>query len=207
MRVYANIWSTTTLAVISPPAMRCSSETRSEKVPGMGNTPSRYKQVMADPNRPMCPNGCPRRVWSGGVCAVCYKMIRDYGVAKTGWHDPEQIRARRIRFLLENIDMRGPYDCWPWKRHLTPGGYGQLRWTNGPIGAHVAIFELVYGPTLAEKTFHDHTCHDPKKCTLNNRCPHRACCNPAHITACTRDENQSRERSRTARPGNGRKRT
>jgi hypothetical protein len=175
----------------------------------MSTTPSRYALAMADPSRPECPNGCrgrdgkPRRVWAQGVCSVCYKMTRDYGAAKTGWHDPVQIRARRIKFLLDNIDIRGPYDCWPWKRKPTANGYGQLRWFDRPIGAHVAIFELVYGPTPPETPFHDHICHDPRECDLGDRCPHHACCNPAHVVACTRAENQSRERSRTRRPDNG----
>lgn len=134
---------------------------------------------------------------------MCYKMTRDYGVAKTGWRDPEQIRQRRIKFLWDNIDVRGPYDCWPWTRKLKSNGYGQLRWLNGPIGPHVAVFESIYGPTPPETPFHDHTCHDPKVCDLLDDCPHRSCCNPAHIKAVTRAENQSKERSRSRRPDNG----
>jgi hypothetical protein len=176
---------------------------RSEKEPDMSTTPSRYAQAMADPNRPMCPNGCQRRIWAGGVCAVCYRMIRLYGVAKTDRRDPEAIRQRRIKFLWDNIDVRGPDDCWPWKRKPTSGGYGQLRWFSGQIHAHVAVFEVTYGPTPPETPFHDHTCHDPKSCDLLNDCPHRACCNPAHIKAVTRAENQSKDRSRSRRPDNG----
>lgn len=203
----AKIWSTVQDAMILPdPTSLRSSSIRSEKVDSdMGITPSRYQQAMADPNRPECStDGCTRKAWAKGLCGVCYRMIRMYGVTKTGRHDPEQIRRRRIQFLWDNIDVRGPYDCWPWKRKPTAGGYGQLRWFDGHITAHAAVYELFYGPTPPETPFHDHTCHDPAVCDLGNNCPHRACCNPAHIKACTRAENQGKNRSRTRRPDNGR---
>lgn len=166
----------------------------------MSTTPSRYKQAMADPNRPMCPNGCARRVWAGGVCAVCYRMIRTHGVAKTGWRDPAEVLERRTEFFRANVDKRGPGECWPWLRKPNDAGYGQLRWVGTSMQAHRVAYLLEHGE-LPDGMEIDHTCHDPRECTLKRECPHRLCCNPAHLEAVTRPVNL--ERSNRSRPGNG----
>ena len=167
----------------------------------MGTTSSRYKQAMTDPGRPMCPNGCNRRIWAGGMCAVCYKMTRDYGVPRTGWHDPAEILRRRTEFFWANVDKRGPDECWPWKRKPASTGYGQLHWVGRTLQAHRVAYLLAYGELPEDKDI-DHTCHDARQCVLKRQCPHRLCCNPAHLKAVTRAVNL--ERSNQTRPGNGR---
>lgn len=166
----------------------------------MSTTPSRYAQAMADPSRPMCPNGCPRRIWAGGVCAVCYRMIRLYGVAKTGWRDPAEILRRRTEFFWANLDKRGPDECWPWLRKPNDMGYGQLRWVSRTLQAHRVAYLLEHGE-LPDGMEIDHTCHDPLQCTRKRQCSHRLCCNPAHLEAVTKPVNL--ERSNRTRPGNG----
>jgi hypothetical protein len=166
----------------------------------MSTTPSRYAQAMADPNRPMCPNGCQRRIWAGGVCAVCYRMTRLYGVAKTGWRDAAEILRRRTEFFWANVDKRGPDECWPWLRKPNDAGYGQLRWIGTSMQAHRVAYLLEHGELPGGMEI-DHTCHDPRECTLKRECPHRLCCNPAHLEAVTRPVNL--ERSNRNRPGNG----
>jgi HNH endonuclease len=56
---------------------------------------------------------------------------------------------------------------------------------------HVAAWEAVNGPVPPGMVL-DHTCHDPNVCHLGNRCPHRSCRNPDHLTPVTRGENVSR---------------
>lgn len=156
----------------------------------------------------MCSHCGIRPVWAKGLCSTHYQMVRIYGVPSTGWHDPEKIRERRIAFLWANIDKRGMDECWPWKRKLQPGGHGQLRWMSGKIGAHVAVYEVTYGEVPEDpgrpgrKLDVDHLCHDPAVCSLKTKCPHRACCNPAHLQAVPGAVN--RRRGDTSRQGNGR---
>lgn len=163
------------------------------------------RDYLQEPGWPRCSVGkCPRPRWAKDLCTVHYRMVREYGVPTTGWHDPDNIRERRIRFLWQNIDMRGPGDCWPWLRKPTPGGYGQLRWLAGPISAHRAVYELAHGaiPVFpGERTDIDHLCHDPQVCLLKSDCPHRLCCNPAHLEA--RPASANRKRGDTSRPMNG----
>jgi hypothetical protein len=45
----------------------------------------------------------------------------------------------------------------------------------------------------------DHTCHnEDESCLGGDDCPHRACCNPAHLDPCTRGENVLRGKGTTA---------
>lgn len=168
----------------------------------MSTTPSRYQRVMSDPNTPLCSTpDCGRKAWAKGLCAVCLKMLRDYGVVRTGWHDPAEILKRRTDYFWANVEKRGPDECWPWKRKPTNMGYGQLRWTDRTRQAHRVAY-LLANDQLPEGLEIDHTCHDPLQCTQKRACPHRLCCNPAHLEAVTRPVNL--ERSDQTRPGNGR---
>lgn len=168
------------------------------------------RDYVSEPDWPRCSTpDCQRPRWAKGLCAVCYRMVRVYGVPKTGWHDRAQIVARRIAFLWANIDKRGPDECWPWMRKLRAGGHGQLRWMTGQIGAHVAVYEVTYGEVPEDpdrpgrKLDVDHLCHDPAVCSLKTECPHRACCNPAHLQAVPGAAN--RRRGDRTRPSNGTK--
>lgn len=100
------------------------------------------------------------------------------------------------------VDKRGPDECWPWKGTLEKTGYGQL-FTNGANGypriakAHRVGYELLVGP-VPEGLDLDHTCHDPSECNLGDDCPHRRCCNPAHLEPVTERVNCLRSGSSAA---------
>jgi hypothetical protein len=68
--------------------------------------------------------------------------------------------------------------CWRWIDSVTLDGYGHLRVNGRMRMAHRYAWELLVGPIppLFEL---DHLCHDPATCT--GVCPHRRCCNPAHL--------------------------
>lgn len=89
------------------------------------------------------------------------------------------------------VDVRGPNECWPWKASKWANGYGQF--AVEPLvrhqGAHIYAYETVHGK-VPEGLVIDHECHnrDPK-CRLDKQCPHRACCNPAHLSVKTRRQN------------------
>lgn len=77
-----------------------------------------------------------------------------------------------------HVDVRGPEECWPWKRARS-NGYG--RFSVGGRRGRLAIasrvaFEIQNGPlTLGLEVLH--------------RCDNPPCCNPAHLTAGTQSQN------------------
>lgn len=86
------------------------------------------------------------------------------------------------------VDRRGPDECWPWLASLDPYGYGKFP-TEMTDKAHRFAYALLIGPP---PPIIDHTCHDPATCEGGVTCPHRRCCNPAHMTASTTVENALR---------------
>lgn len=73
--------------------------------------------------------------------------------------------------------------CWPWLAALQSGGYGLFwvkrgdRWRG--TTAHRVAYELTHGSA-------------PDGLEIDHLCRNRRCCNPAHLEAVTRIENQRR---------------
>ncbi|MFD5848295.1 HNH endonuclease signature motif containing protein [Streptomyces chartreusis] len=90
--------------------------------------------------------------------------------------------------------------CWPWDGPTQRNGYGTLRVEGKYRRAHRYAYELAYGPVPDGYTI-DHTCHDPEQCEGGVDCPHRRCCNPAHLKAVPPGHNNTKGRcvSRKAR--------
>ncbi|HEY1668512.1 MAG TPA: HNH endonuclease signature motif containing protein [Trebonia sp.] len=99
--------------------------------------------------------------------------------------------------MLDQLTDRssGPDECWPWTGGSLVGGYGVLYTlgtakTRRMVKAHRLAYEIAHDgecpPTI------DHTCHDGAECKLASLCPHRRCCNPAHLKAETAAGNASR---------------
>lgn len=89
---------------------------------------------------------------------------------------------------MRHIDRRGPDECWPWMGSRFVSGYGRL----GSGRAHRVVYELLVGP-IPEGLTIDHDCHNrDRSCPGGFTCPHRACCNPAHLEAVTQAENNRR---------------
>lgn len=84
--------------------------------------------------------------------------------------------------------MSDPEACWPWPGSDAGQGYGQLKSNNKNYRAHRFFYEHLVGP-VPDGLVLDHTCHDPEVCVAGNNCPHRACCNPAHLRVTTNKEN------------------
>jgi hypothetical protein len=207
------------------PAPQCSTGDcgRTDLIKSAGLCRRCYQLVRAgrDPAKPLrnrrhgelCTHpGCEEKQRCRDLCQAHYDLERRSG--KIGTRKPEkprhtedEARELRIAFLWANIDKRGPDECWPWKRKLRAGGHGQLRWMTSQIGAHVAVYEVTYGEVPEDpdrpgrKLEVDHLCHDPAACSLKTKCPHRACCNPAHLEAVPGVVN--RRRGDASRPGNG----
>lgn len=99
--------------------------------------------------------------------------------------------------LWSKVDKRGPEECWPWTGYRNAQGYGRTWIGNKGYYAHRVIFNLanpgviaLEAPAWGEFGFLMHTCDNPP------------CCNPAHLRACTHEENMAdaSTKGRMARP-------
>lgn len=80
----------------------------------------------------------------------------------------------------EQVDIKGPDECWPWKGVLDHSGYGRVRRFGGEKEmAHRVAWEKRNGPV-------------PEGKVLDHLCRNRACCNPGHLEAVTSRENTVR---------------
>jgi hypothetical protein len=118
--------------------------------------------------------------------------------------NPEELieRDREWRFWAK-VDRRGADECWPWLGKVAGyQGYGRFSWEPGRVvGAHVAML-LMIGVDVPSGMQVDHTCHNRDlSCNLLDRCPHRACVNPAHLEVVTGKVNRSRSPSAQMRRG------
>jgi hypothetical protein len=128
--------------------------------------------------------GCDQQVGDKGArgwCPRCYKRWKK-------WGDPTAVKFLGRWANIEErfwffVDRRGPDECWPWKG-WKEHGYGYFQWTeNGQrrrVAVHRFAYELLREP-LSSQDCCDHRCHKPDECEGRDDCPHRACCNPAHI--------------------------
>lgn len=126
-----------------------------------------------------------------GLCNAHYLRFRRHGSPEGGgrtrtFGDPV---ARYWSFV-----QRGEAgDCWPWNGALTKG-YGAINIGGRTVKAHSMAYELTKGE-IPKGMILDHLCHDPLECSERERCPHRRCCNPAHLAAVPPARNAARERS------------
>lgn len=84
--------------------------------------------------------------------------------------------AVRVTAFWQNVEQRGPGECWPWTGYQEDG-YGMFFFDDRMIGAH----ELALTFTTGERRIAQlDTCHS---------CGNPACCNPRHLRFDTRKSN------------------
>ena len=90
-------------------------------------------------------------------------------------------------------EIRGEPDaCWPWRWRTNYHGYGTMVIRGASFLAHRLIYELEVGP-IPEGLHIDHVCHNRDLgCVGIRACPHRLCCNPAHLEPVTSGTNSLR---------------
>lgn len=91
--------------------------------------------------------------------------------------------------------------CWAWRTATVPSGsgYAAVNVGGSMVGAHRLVHEVLVGP-VPDGHVVDHTCHVPEDCPGGMSCPHRACVNPAHLSAVPHAVNVSPGRSSRVRP-------
>jgi transcriptional regulator with XRE-family HTH domain len=99
--------------------------------------------------------------------------------------------SRSVEYFWRRVDKRGADECWPWTGSLNGKGYGHVTFRSKGEGAHRVAYELSVKP-IPDGLEIDHTCHDPKVCRAGSDCPHRRCCNPAHLEPVTHAVNVKR---------------
>lgn len=97
--------------------------------------------------------------------------------------------------LWRNVDRRGANECWPWLRKPSRTGYGYIADKGKSRLVHRVAYELEVGP-IPDGLGLDHLCHtNDESCLGGPTCPHRKCCNPAHLEPVTNLENAQRGRA------------
>lgn len=114
--------------------------------------------------------------------------------------DPGYQRPTVEERFWAKVDVRGPDECWPWTAGLFYTGYGQFQLDGRARVAHSIAYELSDGE-IPEGLVMDHVCHNADEgCAGGWSCPHRRCCNPAHLEAVTPAVNNARGRGGGYKP-------
>lgn len=111
------------------------------------------------------------------------------------WITLTRLELARIE---DNITVLGN-GCWRWNGKPNQNGYGQVR-IGGRDGdtylTHHVLSDLVNGHP-AQGRVRGHRCHDEApSCDGGTTCPHRLCCNPAHL----RTDQTIEENAQAGRP-------
>ena len=136
---------------------------------------------------------------------MCYKMTRDYGVAKTGWHDPGQHQGvAESPSSGPTSTSDGPDECWPWKRKPTRQRIRAAQ--DGSTAPCKPTAWHTFWP-MANCPPQEWTSTTPATiratCLLRTQVPAPArCCNPAHLEA-SAGRRRTGKRGDMTRPGNG----
>jgi hypothetical protein len=136
---------------------------------------------------------CPRVAVARGWCAKHYLQWK-----RTGDPVPRLIRPNAkdnpVAWLWAHVDRKSPDECWPWTKGAYTKGYGRIHVYDKWVRVHRYVYTLAVGP-IPDGYVIDHQCHDPLKCSGGDTCPHRLCCNPAHLEAVPPAINNSSARS------------
>jgi hypothetical protein len=107
--------------------------------------------------------------WS--LCAVCGTPFQTLSTRAP------YCCSLRCRVAI-SVDKRGDDECWPWLGLLDQDGYGEFGFKKKKYKSHRAVLELKDGPI-------------PRGIVAMHSCDNRPCCNPAHISGGTAEDNNN----------------
>lgn len=122
--------------------------------------------------------GCLRPVAKRGWCGTHYQRWRRHG-------DPlheSRIVGDTHRRLWSQVAKHEEGGCWEWMGATNDRGYGIIRVAGRTEYVHRLVWAQQRSTPIAGMTL-DHECHNQATppCSLSAACPHRRCCNPAHL--------------------------
>lgn len=88
------------------------------------------------------------------------------------------VTSKRQALFWQNVDRRGPDECWPWLRARTRKGYGSTAFYGETCNAHRAAYLFTFGAVEPNRDI----CH---------HCDNPPCCNPSHLFVGTRRDNMA----------------
>lgn len=135
---------------------------------------------------------CSKNAVARGLCSTHWARWR-----RSAGNEFASRYGDPVKNFWSKVEVRGDDECWPWKANIEPSGYGTYQTTYEGVRftkAHRFAYHVSVGP-VREGLDLDHTCHtNDESCALGNKCPHRACCNPAHLEPVTERVNVRRSR-------------
>lgn len=102
-----------------------------------------------------------------------------------------KLSERDIARFWSKVDVRGADECWNWIAGKFSNGYGSFAVDGASYGAHVIAFQISKGRAPREGY---EVAHAPVICHT------RACCNFAHLSEKTKQENEDDKRIDGTRP-------
>lgn len=138
------------------------------------------------------------------TCAHCHTQCRRPYVYRfcSRYCCDEYKKAQWPQRFQQKVNKNGPImrpelgPCWVWEGTITSNGYGwftrTLNGVDNSVSAHVAAFELAYGPV-------------PEGLIVRHKCDNKPCVNPAHLEPGTSVDNaRDRDSRGRAKPARGR---
>jgi hypothetical protein len=153
---------------------------------------------------------CDKPVYRRDLCRKHYRRFRMYGDPAKILKMPPGMRREAIERFWSQIvigptvpDAVDDAPCWLWNGQLVRNGYGYTQLEGRRVYVHRLAWELLRAPIPDELKL-DHVCHNKDTgCHARGRCPHRRCCNPAHLDPVTVKENNARMHGRRTHCVNG----
>jgi hypothetical protein len=146
--------------------------------------------------RPTCDvDGCDRLAHAHGQCIVHHKRTIRHGDPLAGRRAPAT--GSPTERVWSFVDVGPDDECWPWNGAPAGNGYAMLYIDGVNHYSHRLIWELSHGVKPPSRMVVDHRCHNEDRGCPGGKCPHRLCCNPAHLELVTFKENSRRARERS----------